>query len=421
MTHAGREVPQVPAGPDAEARRLLPLILGITGMGVLTFNLIAPALPDLADALGFSRATIGLVQGAVAVPGVVLAIFIGYLADLKGRRFIAVASLLVFGAAGTAAYATRSFWTLVGMRAVQGIGVSGILSLGVILIGDLFPPGRQRRWALGVNSAGLTMTGMVAPIIGGSLAGIDPFLPFLVFSAAFPVAFLAHRRLPAVSPPAAPPPPLAHVTAMFSELRTKGNLADFLGLLPFSTFALVVFAGLGFTTTPLYLEAEFGLGATQRGLVQALLSAGSTTGSLNTARLAERHGPGKVFSAGFGLVVLGFSVLAVAPSVPVAGLGLAAVGLGLGFSFPLLQDVVTSAVDARHRGAAVGTFVTAVRLGQSFGPVLGSAMAVNPGSRATYWIAGGCSLAVLLGWRRMRAAGRKMITRRLPPAHPSGT
>jgi len=404
----------------SDPRRLLPMILGVTGMGVLTFNLIAPALPDLADAMGVSRAAIGLIQGAVAVPGVVLAIFIGYLADRRGRRFVAVASLLIFGIAGTAAFAARSFWVLVAVRAVQGIGVSGILSLGVILIGDLFPPGRQRRWALGINSAGLTMTGMVAPIVGGALAGIDPFLPFLVFSLAFPVALLAHFRLPAGSPEL-PPPPLTHIRSMFSELRARGNLADFLGLLPFSTFALVVFAGLGFTTTPLYLESEFGLGPTQRGLVQALLSAGSTTGSLSTARLAERHGSGRVFSFGFALLVAGFAVLAFAPQVAVAGVGLTTLGLGLGLSFPLLQDVVTSSVEARHRGAAVGTFVTAVRFGQSFGPVLGSAMAVTPGARPTYWISGALTLVVLMGWRRMRAAGRRVVARRLPPAHPSGT
>lgn len=408
------------AEPAVDPRRYLPLILGITGMGVLTFNLIAPTLPDLADALGVSRAAIGLVQGVVAVPGVVLAIFIGYLADLKGRRFVAVGSLLIFGVAGTVAFTARTFWVLVAIRAVQGIGVSGILSLGVILIGDLFPPGRERRWALGINSAGLTMTGMVAPIVGGALATIDPFLPFLVFSLAFPVALLAHRRLPPETL-TTPPPPLAHVRSMFAELRGRGTLADFLALLPFSTFALVVFAGLGFTTTPLYLEAEFGLGATQRGLVQAFLSLGSTAGSLNTARLAERFRPGRVFSGGFSLMVAGFVVLAAAPSVPVAGIGLTALGLGLGLSFPLLQDVVTSAVDARHRGAAVGTFVTAVRLGQSFGPVLGSAMAVNPGSRPTYWMSAALTLVVLLGWRRMRAANRRVVSRRLPPAHPSGT
>ncbi len=63
-------------------RRLLPLVVAISGMGVLTFSLITPALPDLADDLGVSRGAIGLVQGAVAIPGVFLAIMIGYLAEI---------------------------------------------------------------------------------------------------------------------------------------------------------------------------------------------------------------------------------------------------------------------------------------------------------------------------------------------------
>jgi hypothetical protein len=38
-------------------------------MGTLGFSITAPILPDLADALGVSRASIGLVQAAVSVPG----------------------------------------------------------------------------------------------------------------------------------------------------------------------------------------------------------------------------------------------------------------------------------------------------------------------------------------------------------------
>ncbi|HSG79592.1 MAG TPA: hypothetical protein VLD62_08435, partial [Acidimicrobiia bacterium] len=60
------------SAPDADGRRLLPLVIGITGFGVLAFSLITPALPDLADALGVSRGVIGMVQGAVAVPGIFL-------------------------------------------------------------------------------------------------------------------------------------------------------------------------------------------------------------------------------------------------------------------------------------------------------------------------------------------------------------
>ena len=80
-------------------RRLLPLILTITGMGVLAFSVILPALPDLADELGVSRGQIGLVQGAVALPGIFLAALIGYLADRHGRRQVIRLSLLIFGGA----------------------------------------------------------------------------------------------------------------------------------------------------------------------------------------------------------------------------------------------------------------------------------------------------------------------------------
>lgn len=53
-------------------------------MGVLTFSLIAPVLPDLADAFEVPRSSIGLIQGAVAIPGIFLAMTIGYLADKRG-------------------------------------------------------------------------------------------------------------------------------------------------------------------------------------------------------------------------------------------------------------------------------------------------------------------------------------------------
>jgi MFS family permease len=347
-----------------------------------------------------------------------LAIFIGYLADRRGRRFIAVASLLLFGVAGASGYFARSFWVLVVVRAVQGIGTSGILSLGVILIGDLFPAGRERRWALGINSAGLTITGIVSPILGGTLAQRDPFLPFLVFGLALPVAWLA-MRLPAAAP-GRPPRPLEHVRSMVGELKTRGKWADFLGLLPFSAFALIVFAGLGFTAVPLYLDAEFGLGSAGRGLVQSLLSVGSTTGSLNTARLAERAGASRVFTGGFALTVIGFAGLATAPVLPVAGIGLLLLGLGLGLSFPLLQDFVASSVSGRHRGAAVGLFVVAVRSGQSVGPILGSAMAVSPGTRPTFGISAALCAVVLVSWRPLRRAARRMVARSIAPAQPSG-
>lgn len=375
---------------------------------MLTFAVITPALPDLATELGVSRGSIGLLQGAVAIPGIFLAIVIGYLADRRGRRFVAVGSLLVFGVAGLAGFFVREFWPLVLLRAVQGIGTSGMLSLGVVIVGDLFPPGAARRWALGINSAGITVTAMISPVVGGILADGGAFRPFLLFGLALPLIPFA-MLLPGKPDGPAPAPALVHVGAMTRELRERGSFADFVGLIPFSLMAMVVFVGFGFTVTPLFLERVFDVGASERGFLQAILSVGSSISTLNTARLAGRFGPSPVLDASFVSIVAGFALLAAAPNLWVVGVGLFIIGSGLGLIFPLLQDFVASSVSGRYRGAAVGTWISSIRTGQAAGPVVGAGLADGLGERQAYWIAAGLMGFLAAGWRPLRRLASRWI------------
>jgi MFS family permease len=394
--------------PDSEARRILPLIVAISGMGVLTFSLISPTLPDLADTLGVSRGLIGFVQGAVAVPGIFLALFIGYLADLKGRRFVGVGSLLVFGAAGVAGFFAREFWILVIVRAVQGLGTSGILSLGVIVISDLYPAGSQRRRALGINAAGLTATAIVAPIIGGALADGGVFRPYLVYAFAFPVAWWA-RRLPGRPDGDPPDPPLRHARGMIRSLRADHKLSDFVGLLPFSLTMMVLFAGFAFTATPLLLERVFDVGSTGRGLLQSLMSVGLSTGSLLAAGLVERVGATVALSIATGLAAAGFLGGGLVPTLWLLAPLLALLGTGIGLTFPIFQDFVGSSVPANYRGAAVGTWVSSIRTGQFVGPIVASAVANGIGEQAAYLAAGVAATVVLISWRPLRRVAADVI------------
>lgn len=389
-------------------RRLLPLILTITGMGVLAFSVILPALPDLADELGVSRGQIGLVQGAVALPGIFLAALIGYLADRHGRRQVIRLSLLIFGTAGLACFFARSFWWLVALRLIQGLGTSGLLSLGVVVIGDLFV-GHERRWAMGINLAALTATTTLAPIAGGFLAEGGAFRPFLLFVVAFPVWWWA-RRLPdraADMPP--PAPPLRHARAAFAEFRRRGTLSDFLGMIPMSFITLGLFVGLGLTVTPLFLEREFSLTVSQRGMVQAIGSAASSTASVLSGRIGRRFSPSRVLAVAFGLMVAGFTLIGAATSLWMVGLGLAVLGSGTGSIFPLLQDFAASAGPAEYRGVAVGVWVSANRLGQFAGPTTGTAIADTVGERQAYF-GGALVMAVIASiWLPLRGVARRRV------------
>ena len=368
---------------------------------MLTFTLITPALPDLADALGVSRATIGLVQGAAALPGVILAVYTGYLTDRKGRRFVAVWSLMLFGIAGTSGFWITSFWGLVATRAVQGIGAAAVLSLSVIVIGDVFVDEHERRTALGISGAGLTLSGVIAPVLGGYLATGGVFRPFLVFAVALPVAWWA-RTLPGPADGPLPAPPIRHLRAMVGALRARTRLADYLGLLPFTTLMITVYIGVGSTATPLFLEAAFDAGSTLRGVVLAALAVGSGSGALLSARMARRFGPGRTLTRSFLLLAVGFAAIAISPSEWFVAVGLLLTGFGLGGSFPLLSNFVTTAVPGTYRGSAVGTWLASVRFGQFVGPVLGAAAVVAVGGRPTYWVAGGSFVVFAIVWLPLR-------------------
>ncbi len=395
---------------EVNPRRLLPLIVTVTGMGVLAFAVIAPVLPDLADELGVSRGSIGLVQGAVALPGIFLAAYIGYLADRFGRRRVIRASLLIFGIFGLASFFARTYWLLVGARMLQGLGTSGLLSLGVVLIGDLFT-GTERRWAMGLNLAVLTMTTTLAPIAGGFIAEGGAFRPFLIFFLAFPVFFMA-RRIPDPKNVSAPSPPFRHLREAMQLLKREGKRSDFLGVLPMSLITLGVFLGLGLTVLPLFLEREFGLGVSQRGLIAAILSGSSSIASVFSGRVGSLLTPRQVLTTAFTFMVFGFVVIGLAPSLWVLPLGLIVLGLATGSIFPLLQDYSASVGPAHYRGMLVGTWVSANRVGQFAGPVGGTAVAVAIGDRRAYFAGAAVMGAVAVTWMPLRRLGKRISQRR---------
>ena len=392
-----------------DPRRLLPLIVTITGMGVLAFAIIAPALPDLADELGVSRGSIGLVQGAVAVPGIFLAAYIGYLADKFGRRRVIRASLLLFGVFGLSCFFARSYWVLIGARMLQGLGTSGLLSLGVVLIGDLFT-GLERRWAMGINLAALTMTTTLAPVVGGLLAEGGTFRPFLVYFLAFPVFFMA-RRLPDPANDTPPSPPFAHLREAMQLLKADGRRSDFLGVLPMSMLTLGVFLGLGLTVLPLFLESEFSLGVSQRGLIAAILSGSSSFASVFSGRVGSILTPRQVLTTAFTFMVIGFTVIGLAPSLWILPLGLVVLGLATGSIFPLLQDYSASAGPAQYRGMLVGTWVSANRVGQFVGPSGGTAVANAIGDRHAYFVGAAVMSVIAVTWMPLRRLGKHLSQR----------
>ena len=227
-------------------------------------------------------------------------------------------------------------------------------------------------------------------------------------------------RLP--GKPGGPPPaaPIKHLRKMFAALRKSTRFSDFVGLLPFSVVAMVVFAGFAFTTTPLFLENEFGIEAAQRGLIQSTASVGSTMTSLGAGWLATRFAGQRIFMWSLGLIAAGFGLLAIAPTAIAVIPGLFVMGLGIGAMFPLFQDLAATAAPGEFRGSAVGTWISSIRMGQAVGPVIASSLAVGIGERSSYLLAGAVIIAITALWQPLRRWAAEWTARPEPDYRPVG-
>jgi ACDE family multidrug resistance protein len=398
VSHAPASEPSSPQWPA------LALILGVTAVGQLTFAAVPPVLPELADALGVSGGSIGLVHGIVAVAGIFLSGYLGYLADRFGRRRVVRLSLLVHGAFGSACFFAGNYWVLLALRLLQGVGATVLMSIGIVLIGDYFT-GYRRRWAMGLNVGAITVTGTLGPIAAGLLGSGGAFRPFLLYLLAFP-AWVAARRLPGPAA-GAPARPGAHLRDALADLRRRRRLSDYLGILPLTMVNLAVFMGLTQAVAPLFLQKEFALNTTQRGLVLAIGAGVSSLASLLSGRLGRRVRPAPVIATALGLMVAGYVAVGLAPNLWAVGLGLALVGSGYGSMTPLFQAFATSAGAPRYRGLLVGTWVTGNRVGMVAGPATATAVAASLGERDSYLLGALVVGAVAVVWvplRRLAAA-----------------
>jgi ACDE family multidrug resistance protein len=397
-----------PFGQSTSRSEQLAIAISVAAMGTLGFSITAPILPDLADALGVSRASIGLVQAAISVPGVILSVMIGYLADRLGRRRVILASLLLFATFGAAGFLARAYWGLVAVRFVQGIGTSGILGVGVVLVGDLFE-GPSRARAMGFNLAGVTTVNMLGPVASGLLGAGGVFRPFLIFLIGFPLALWA-SRLPSDSSREVESP-VRHGKAAVAMLRRDRYLADYAGLLVATIGTTVLLHGFGYTTTPLYLDSIFGVPSSGRGFIIASFQVGTVLAAVQIGRLRVRSGGSRLIGSAFVLMSIGSAVAALAPGWWAVSLGLGTSGLGFGLFVPLAQEKAASIGGPLYRGITVLTWVTAVRIAQVVGPPMASSLSESIGPRPTFTIASLAMLVAALSWRRIRAlAGRAVVS-----------
>lgn len=383
----------------------LAVVAAVTATSALGSSAIVAALPELALKFDVGLAEIGVLQTIVALPGVFLNPYAGMLADRAGTRRIVVVCLLFFGVFGLAGAVAPTFGLLLVSRFLMGAPYAALLVLTPNIVSRMFD-GEGRRRAIGVNSAALTLSSTIGPVIGALLALGGAQRAFLIYALAIPMAAVA-LLLPDDSIAVGLRVP-SSMRGSLGELRRGGRLGDLTGIFLYMLFFLTVFVGFGFVLAPVHLS-ELGVGLQERGPIIGAANLGSATASMAFAVSRLGAGRRKLLLLGQVFATAGLVGLAVASGPVGVGVAVLLLGLGMGTTYNSLQLIIASITEPRHRGLALGIWSSAARLGQVTGGLLIAALALSVGATSAFAIGAASVVLVAVVVR----PGRALLVARL--------
>jgi MFS family permease len=388
------------AGPDGEARLFNRnfLLACLTTLATFTsFYLLLATLPLYIVRLGGGEAEVGLIIGVFSATALVLRPFVGAGSDERGKRVFVLAGNAILAVSSGLYWLVATVPLLLGLRVLHGVGWSSFGTAVGALVADAAPPSRRGE-AMGYYGMFNNLAMAVGPALGVTIMEGYGFPTLFAVAAAIGVAStllalpIRERARPAAAPPAMPlAARLIERGALFPSLilalvaMTYGSIVSF----------LPVYAARQAIGNPgLFFTVYAGVLLVARGF---------------TGQLSDRYGRAAVILPGLALATAALWLLATATSPAMFAAVAALYGLGFAAIQPSMMAMVVDRAAPNRRGAAMGTFSSAMDLGIGGGSILWGVVAQLAGYEAMYAASGGVAALAFVVFaasaRRGRPAG----------------
>jgi EmrB/QacA subfamily drug resistance transporter len=407
----------------------LALLVAVQFMVVLDIAIVNVALPSIQTDLGFSQENLQWVISAYALLFGGVLLLGGRLADLLGRRRLFIAGLILFSVASLLAGFAWSEASLIGARALQGLGAAVITPAALSILTTTFAEGRERNIALGAWGGVGALGAVAGVLLGGVLT--DALSWEWIFFVNVPVGLLGLALTPLLltesrdlTAKSFDIPGAALVTGGLVALVfgiTQANdygwasgetigifaasavlLAGFLvwetratdPLMTFSIFRLRTLTGanvagliLGtatfsmFLMLTLYMQQVLGYSAMRTGVAYLAVAGTAIFWSFLAANLVTRIGVKPVLVVGMTALTAGVAYFTqVSPGGSyLADLlpGFLLISVGLGFSFVPISIAALAGVQPSEAGLASGLINTSQQIGGALGVAVLSTIATT--------------------------------------------
>jgi len=412
--------------PGAQRRLAMIALMTGTAMTVLDGTIVNIALPQIAIALKISAgAAIWVANGYLLAVAMTLALFAS-LASRVGYRNQFAAGLVIFTLASLGCALAHSLDVLIGMRLLQGLGASALLSIGPAVLRRAFP-NRLLGRILGLNALMVAAFTAVGPTLGGLLLSISSWewlfainvplglvavmlvlraLPSertaslgrfdgagaVLSAAAMGALIMAAEACQRLGAPGQAENAGVHALAYGAAAIIAGYAFVWRQrhasqpLLPLSIFASTRFSlaaltslmsfvgqGIAFIALPFLFQSNYGYSALHAALLFTPWPIGIILAAPQAGKLSDRYPPIALSSAGLGIFTLGLVLLALLPAHAQAwDICWRGFICGIGFGFfqsPNNREMLTN-VAREHSANASGVLAIMRTFGQCLGAAL---------------------------------------------------
>jgi MFS family permease len=358
--------------------------------------LLLATLPLYVLAVGGTVSDAGIVLACFTLTAVVVRPLVGRLSDRRSKKAIMLAGAIVLAATSLLYEPAHSVPLLMAVRVFHGIGWAAFGTAASALAADLAPASRRGE-AMGYFGVGMNVAMAIGPALGVFLVGRTGygalFLTAMVLAAAAALSTIgiadperktSHSAVQHGWRSFILPSALFPSAVLFTNALTYASVVALLPL--FADEAKLGNAGLFFTVfsvVVLVLRGPLG-------------------------RLSDRRGRVAVVAPGLVFTFVALLVLSQAESMAALLVVAVLYAIGVGAAQPTLMAMTVDRAKPQERGAAMGTFTTAMDLGIGVGSIVWGMTAEALGFQTMYVAAslmGLVGVALLLGGT-IRRGGR---------------
>lgn len=347
-----------------------------------SIGMLLPVLPLYAKGpLDVGGVGIGLAVAAASPTALLFQPVAGRLGDVRGRRLLVVAGPLLMAASIAAYSPVDTFWALVALRLVTGIG-EALAFVGVATVINDLAPEERRGETISLYSLGVWGGLALGPLLGEIVLGAGRYDAVWLTAAALTLgSALVGLLLPETRPPVV-------------EERPRARLVHPAAVAPGLVLVASAFGFAGFSAFVALYARELGLdGAGTVFLVYSGIVVGLR---ILARRIPDRLGPKRASALALGLLAAGLATMGVWSEPAGLYAGAAVFAAGTALAFPSLMLLALAGAPASERGSVVGTFGAFFDVGFALGAVTLGAVASVTGYEGVFVTAAAISLTSVL-------------------------